>query len=64
MRPTGFFIDANLFVRLVVGSVGTEMIAKHRRLRGYSEEDYKTLVRLLDQAQPAFHTPQSFSLRT
>ena len=57
MRPTGFFIDANLFVLLVVGSVGTEMIAKHRRLREYSEEDYKTLVRLLDQVQPAFHTP-------
>ena len=56
MRPTGFFIDANLFVLLVVGSVGTEMIAKHRRLRKYSEEDYKTLVRLLDQAQPAFHS--------
>lgn len=56
MRPTGFFIDANLFVLLVVGSVGTEMIAKHRRLREYSEEGYEALISLLDQAQPAFQS--------
>ena len=61
MRPTGFFIDANLFVLLVVGSVGTEMIAKHRRLREYSEEDYKTLVRLLDRVDRVFVTPNTLT---
>lgn len=61
MRPTGFFIDANLFVLLVVGSVGMEMIAKHRRLREYSEEDYKTLVRLLDRVDRVFVTPNTLT---
>ena len=61
MRPSGFFIDANLFVLLVVGSVGTEMIAKHRRLREYSEEDYKTLVRLLDRVDRVFVTPNTLT---
>ena len=33
MRQTGFFIDSNLLVLLIVGSVGKDLIAKHRRLR-------------------------------
>lgn len=61
MRPTGFFIDANLFVLLVVGSVGTELIAKHRRLREYSEEDYETLISLLDRVDRVFVTPNTLT---
>lgn len=61
MRPSGFFIDANLFVLLVVGSVGTGMIAKHRRLRGYSEEDYETLISLLDRVDRVFVTPNTLT---
>ena len=55
MAPVGFFIDANLLVLLVVGSVGRNLIAKHRRLREYSEEDYEVLVDLLTpwKSQPA-----------
>ena len=61
MRPTGFFIDANLFVLLVVGSVGTELIAKHRRLREYSEEDYETLISLLERVDRVFVTPNTLT---
>lgn len=61
MRPTGFFIDANLFVLLVVGSVGTDLIAKHRRLQGYSEEDYETLISLLDRVDRVFVTPNTLT---
>lgn len=61
MRPSGFFIDANLFVLLVVGSVGTELIAKHRRLREYSEEDYETLISLLEQVDRVFVTPNTLT---
>lgn len=61
MRPSGFFIDANLFVLLVVGSVGTQMIAKHRRLRGYSQEDYETLIGLLDRVDRVLVTPNTLT---
>ena len=61
MRSSGFFIDANLFVLLVVGSVGTELIAKHRRLREYSEEDYETLVSLLELGDRVFVTPNTLT---
>ena len=33
MRQTGFFVDSNLLVLLIVGSVGKDLIEKHRRLR-------------------------------
>ena len=49
MPPSGFFLDANLFVLLVVGSVGRDLIEKHRRLRAYSAEDYEILIDLLDR---------------
>ena len=41
MAPAGLFIDANLLVLLVVGRVGRDLIAKHRRLREYTAEDYE-----------------------
>ena len=47
MAPAGIFIDSNLLVLLTVGSVGRDLIAKHRRLREYTVEDYEVLVDLL-----------------
>ena len=48
--PTGWFIDANLLVLLVVGVTDPRIIRKHRRLKAYSEDDYK---RLLDKLASA-----------
>ena len=53
----GYFLDANLFVLLVVGSESRELIAKHRRLEHYSAEDYDILTELLENADRLFVTP-------
>ena len=57
----GYFLDANLFVLLVVGSVERDLIGKHRRLREYSVEDYETLVNLLGQVAQVFVTPNTLT---
>lgn len=59
--PAGYFIDANLLVLLVVGSVGRSLIAKHRRLQGYSPEDYETLVDLLSHVDGLYVTPNTLT---
>ena len=40
MPPLGFFVDANLLVLLIVGSIDERIIARHRRLEGYTVADY------------------------
>ena len=47
MARAGVFIDSSLLVLLVVGSVGRDLIEKHRRLREYTAEDYDLLIDLL-----------------
>ena len=44
MAADGCFIDANLLVLLVVGSVGRDLITKHRRLEEYTGDDYDVLI--------------------
>ena len=60
MRQKGLYIDANLLVLLIVGSVGRDLIAKHRRLRVFSKDDYQYLLNLIDQAQ-LFVTPNTLT---
>ena len=57
----GYFLDANLFVLLVVGSESRELIAKHRRLEHYSAEDYDILIELLENADRLFVTPNTLT---
>ena len=61
MPPSGYFIDANLLVLLVVGSVGRELIEKHRRLSEYSAEDYDILNSLLDPVERVYVTPNTLT---
>ena len=61
MPPAGYFIDANLLVLLVVGSVGRDLIAKHRRLRAYTVDDYDTLLDLLAPVDQVFVTPNTLT---
>ena len=61
MPPSGYFLDANLFVLLVVGSVGRDLIEKHRRLRAYSVEDYEILIKLLDPVERVYVTPNTLT---
>ncbi len=57
----GYFLDTNLFVLLVVGSVGRDLISKHRRLEHYSPEDYDILSELLEDADQLFVTPNTLT---
>ena len=61
MAPAGLFIDANLLVLLVVGSVGRDLIAKHRRLREYTAEDYEIVVDLIDGVDRILVTPNTLT---
>ena len=61
MPPAGFFIDANLLVLLIVGSVGDELIARHRRLQNFTAEDYRSLRNLLDRVDQVFVTPNTLT---
>ena len=61
MPPSWFFLDANLFVLLVVRNVGRDLIEKHRRLRAYSAEDYEILIDLLDGVERVFVTPNTLT---
>ncbi len=61
MTPTGIFIDANLLVLLVVGSVGRELISKHRRLRKFGEEDYDLLLNVIDPVIRVYVTPNTLT---
>lgn len=61
---SGYFIDANLLVLLVVGSAGRDYISKHRRLRRFSKEDYDLLLRLIRRAsgpRRVFVTPNTLT---
>ena len=61
MAPAGFFIDASLLVLLVVGSVDRGLIAKHRRLRGFTEEDFDLLLDLIRPVGRVFVTPNTLT---
>ena len=61
MPPAGCFLDANLLVLLVVGSVDRELIAKHRRLRRFAVEDYERLLGLIARVERVFVTPNTLT---
>ena len=61
MPRNGFFIDANLLVLLVVGSVGQDLITKHRRLRAFTVEDYHRLLDLIDRVERVFVMPNTLT---
>lgn len=60
-RRAGLFIDAGLLVLLIDGSVGRNLVEKHRRLRGYSAEDFDILIGLLDPVDQVFVTPNTLT---
>ena len=61
MPPAGYFIDTNLFLLFVVGRVGRGIIAKHRRLRRFTVEDYDNLMALLDRVNRLYVTPNTLT---
>ena len=61
MAPVGFFVDANLLVLLIVGSVDVRIIARHRRLSDYTATDYFNLIALLGRVNRIFVTPNTLT---
>ncbi len=61
MARGGVFIDSSLLVLLVVGSAGRDLIAKRRRLREYTVEDYELLIDLLSPVDQVFVTPNTLT---
>ena len=59
--PSALFIDANLIVLLVVGQTGRELIAKHRRTRGFTVEDYERLIRATSRVDELRVTPNTLT---
>lgn len=59
-RLTEAFIDANLLVLLVVGSVDRRLVARHRRTRTFLPEDYDRLVEVIQDVQ-VFVTPNTLT---
>ena len=59
--PSALFIDANLIVLLVVGSVGRELIRKHRRTKAFLVEDYDLLLRGISQVDALRVTPHTLT---
>jgi hypothetical protein len=54
-------LDSHLLLLLVVGSASREYIAKHRRLREYTEDDFVLLSNLVSSAKNVFVTPNTLT---
>ena len=61
MLLLGYFVDANLLILLVAGSVDPRIIAKHRRLNGFSTDDYDFLLVVLNEVPHIFVTPNTLT---
>ena len=61
MPLLGYFVDANLLILLVVGSVDPRIIAKHRRLDDFTTDDYDFLIVVLNEVPHIFVTPNTLT---
>ncbi len=61
MPASGYVIDANLLLLLVVGSVNPDAITRHRRLREYTPDDYDILIDLIAQVGQVLVTPNTLT---
>ena len=59
--PNALFIDANLIVLLVVGQAGRDLIAKHRRTRRFTVEDYDRLIQAISRVDELRVTPNTLT---
>jgi predicted nucleic acid-binding protein len=54
---TGLFVDTNLLVLFVVGSVNRNRIETFKRTRQYTKSDYELLLRVLAKLNPLYTVP-------
>ena len=61
MPLRGYFVDANLLILLVAGNVDPRIIAKHKRLDGFTTDDYDFLLVVLNEVSHIFVTPNTLT---
>lgn len=61
MPPQGYFIDSNLLLLYVVGTEDRGLIARHRRLEGFSIADYELLIDFLAPTRYVLVTPNTLT---
>lgn len=61
MPARGYYIDTNLLLLLVMGSVSRDAIGRHRRLREFTPDDYFLLIDLITQVQRVLVTPNTLT---
>lgn len=49
MPPNGYFIDSNLLVLLVIGSVDRSLVGLRKRVKEFTPDDYDRVVRIADR---------------
>lgn len=54
-RRKGIIVDTNLLLLALIG--GTSSIGEFKRTRGYSDEDYQLLLKVIDQFETLVSTP-------
>ena len=61
MPATEAFVDSNLLVLLVVGSVDRGQVGKHRRAQSFTPEDYDRLLRMINALKRVLVTPNTLT---
>lgn len=61
MRASEAFIDTNLLVLLIVGSVDRRQVGRHRRARHFTLEDYDLLSRTIEVLKRVLVTPNTLT---
>lgn len=59
MPANAIVLDANFLVLFIVGAASPSYIAKHKRLRAYTEKDFRLLTDLLSAAPRIIVTPNT-----
>lgn len=57
MQHSGYFVDTNLLVLLIVGNVSHGHIPEHKRTKAYTVDDYHKLCSILGKVGQLFVTP-------
>jgi len=57
----GLIIDANLLVLFVVGATGRNLVARHKRLKAFSVDDFDLLCGLIESSPEVLVTPNALT---
>lgn len=61
MPVAGAFIDANLLVLFVVGSIDRNLVTRHRRTRRFTPDDFDRLADLIETLRQVFVMPNTLT---